>query len=217
MYMTDRSVIKREAGMGPKIIDKDEKRGAIVGAAAEIFARMGYRAATMEKISHEAGIAKGTTYLYFKSKQELFLAVFDWFVDWMLGEAESGLNQPGIGSVELLNTFLENSLKSLDQIRDLFPLYMEFWAAAAAGEQRAVFGVHMRRLYVKYRGAIERLIEKGIREGDFGEETEPDVVASVLVGAMDGLMVQAWLEPELDISRMGRVFMQTLIRGLAEK
>ncbi len=203
--------------MGPKVVDKEEKREAIVAAAAEIFARNGFRAATMDMISRRAGIAKGTTYLYFRGKAELFLAVFDWYVDWMLGEAEREMGSQEGGALEKMNGFMENSLQSLEQIRDMFPLSMEFWAASATGEQRAVFGDHMRQLYVRYRRVVGRLIRQGVQEGVFGPDTDPEAISSALVGTMDGLMVQAWLEPELDIPKTGRVFMETLIRGMAGK
>ena len=47
----------------------------ILEAARHIFARLGYAATNVEDIAKEAGMAKGTVYLYFKSKEEVFGAV----------------------------------------------------------------------------------------------------------------------------------------------
>jgi len=51
----------------------DRKR-LIVAAAQRVFARKGYRSASMREIAEEAGVAKGSIYLHFKSKDELALA-----------------------------------------------------------------------------------------------------------------------------------------------
>ena len=201
--------------MGPRTVNKGEKREAIVAAAAEVFAQRGYRAATMDSISREASIAKGTTYLYFKSKRDLFLAVFDWYVDNMLGEATTAMGPAEGGIVQKLERFMEETLEALEEVRNIFPLTMEFWTASATGEHRLLFGKHMARLYVRYREVVAAMIDQGVAEGVFRSDTDSEALASVLVGAIDGLKIQTWLEPEMDIFKLGRVFMKTFIRGLA--
>ena len=51
-----------------------DKKRLIVTAAQRVFARKGYRAASMQEIAGEAGVAKGSIYLHFRSKDELALA-----------------------------------------------------------------------------------------------------------------------------------------------
>jgi AcrR family transcriptional regulator len=50
------------------------KRNTILDAARGVFSRQGYSASAMDDVAEEAGIAKGTLYLYFKSKEDLYLA-----------------------------------------------------------------------------------------------------------------------------------------------
>ena len=52
---------------------KEDKRRAILDAAMGVFSRKGYHAASIQEIAEEAGVAKGSVYLYFKSKDELAL------------------------------------------------------------------------------------------------------------------------------------------------
>lgn len=54
---------------------KERKRKAIADAARELFAEFGYRSVSMEQIAQRASVAKGTVYLYFKDKAELFDAL----------------------------------------------------------------------------------------------------------------------------------------------
>jgi AcrR family transcriptional regulator len=56
---------------------KQAQRERIVAAADRLLARRGFRGTTMDDVATEAGIGKGTTYLYFRSKDDLALAVID--------------------------------------------------------------------------------------------------------------------------------------------
>jgi AcrR family transcriptional regulator len=54
---------------------KQRNRDALLKAAEELFSEKGFKSSTMQQISEKAGLAKGSTYLYFKSKEELFTTV----------------------------------------------------------------------------------------------------------------------------------------------
>ena len=62
--------------------DKQERHHAILDAAARLLARSPERIANMADVADEAGLAKGTVYLYFPSKEELLLAVHERNIDW---------------------------------------------------------------------------------------------------------------------------------------
>ena len=61
----------------PKIAEatRAARRDQIVAAALACFARTGYHATTMADVAAQAGVSKGTPYLYFDSKQALFIAL----------------------------------------------------------------------------------------------------------------------------------------------
>lgn len=58
----------------PKVVPKykDEAKGRILDAAAQVFAEKGFSRATMDDIAKKIGVSKGALYLYFKSKEQLF-------------------------------------------------------------------------------------------------------------------------------------------------
>src|SRR5919205_2527287 len=64
-----------------------DKREAILRAATEVFARNGYFNAKVADVARAAGVADGTVYLYFKSKEELLHSIFDRGVAAALEEA----------------------------------------------------------------------------------------------------------------------------------
>src|SRR6478735_5146331 len=57
--------------------DRNDKRERILVAAERIFARHGFFAARVSEIAKEAGVADGTIYLYFKSKDDLLISLFE--------------------------------------------------------------------------------------------------------------------------------------------
>jgi AcrR family transcriptional regulator len=64
------------------VLDRETRRQQILEAATTVFARKGYRHTSVADIIEAAGIARGTFYLYFQSKEEIFLALIDrWFED----------------------------------------------------------------------------------------------------------------------------------------
>jgi TetR/AcrR family fatty acid metabolism transcriptional regulator len=67
--------------MSPKYVDKKQKAKEIAGAALQVFYQKGYAAASIDQIAAAAGIAKGTVYEYFPSKDRLYLAAIMVFVE----------------------------------------------------------------------------------------------------------------------------------------
>lgn len=69
--------------MSPAIVDKDKKRQDLIEAALMVFSKLGYAAASMDKIGEAAGVGKSTIYEYFESKADVFIAAFEAWIDQM--------------------------------------------------------------------------------------------------------------------------------------
>lgn len=67
--------------MGRREENKAHKHGALVDAGLRLFGAHGFERASIEQIAADAGIARGTFYLYFDSKESLFEAIVDGFFD----------------------------------------------------------------------------------------------------------------------------------------
>jgi AcrR family transcriptional regulator len=75
--MASRVTVPRGRHAPPLAVRQDVQRGRLFGAAAAVFARMGYADASAEAISREAGMSKATFYEHFPNKEECLLALFD--------------------------------------------------------------------------------------------------------------------------------------------
>ena len=81
--------------MSPPRGDAESRRAVILDAALLVFGQYGYRRTSMDDIAREAGIAKGTIYLSFASKEEVFQALSQRLAQRMLAGAEAASRQPG--------------------------------------------------------------------------------------------------------------------------
>src|SRR5256885_5595907 len=94
-----------------------DKREAILRAATKVFARSGYFTSKVADIAAEAGIADGTVYLYFKSKDEILHSIFDRAMERFIGEGRDQLADLAT-PVERLRRIAELHLERLGADRD---------------------------------------------------------------------------------------------------
>jgi TetR/AcrR family transcriptional regulator len=92
--------------------EKEQRRNLIIDAAEKVFFSKGVETATMDEVAHVAEYSKGTLYLYFKNKDELFLAIME--------RALSHLSQRFM-------KVLESDKCGLDKIHDIGKAYFEFY------------------------------------------------------------------------------------------
>ena len=193
----------------------NNKGALIIEAAARVFASRGYNGTLMADIATEAGIGKGTIYEYFDSKEDLFFAVFEWFVRATETEAKVSIHALGGSASERLEALSDSLMKSWLQMLDMFSLVMEFWSASASSQLRKRFKRAFREGYSDFRQIVSALIRDGMQRGEFRPEVDAESVAAALVGTWDALLLQAWFDDSFDPLNTARRFMSVLIRGLA--
>jgi AcrR family transcriptional regulator len=132
-------------------------KAKLIAAAAKVFAREGFQAASVEEIAERAGYSHGAVYSNFSGKEELFLAVFEDYMAKRVRELASA------GAIE--GTLPERARAAADQWmqrfsedRDTFLLHLEFMIHAARNPHlREQLGGRMATLRVE----IERQLSEG--------------------------------------------------------
>ncbi len=105
----------------------------ILSAAAEVFGEKGFAKATVEDIAREAGIAKGTVYLYFSSKEELYRAAFARYIS-ELKDLAIGALRSGRGVEDAIRAFVDTKLAYLEEHVTFFSVYQsEAWSDIGRG------------------------------------------------------------------------------------
>ena len=163
-----------------------DKRAAILRAAISVFARCGYFNSKVADIAREAGVADGTVYLYFKSKEEILHSIFDRSVEEALGAARkrvARLTDPR----EKLRQIAHMHLERLGADRDLAVVFqVELRGSTKFMEEFSAAG------FAEYLTLIRSTFEEGQRAGLFRADLNARVVAKVLFGALDE-MATNWI------------------------
>ena len=163
-----------------------DKREAILRAATRVFARNGYFNSKVADIASAAGVADGTVYLYFKSKEEILHSIFDRGVDTAITEARQQLEAIS-DPREKLRRIAHLHLERLGADRDLAVVFqVELRASTKFMEEFSAAG------FAEYLGLIRSTFEEGQRAGVFRTELNAKVVSKILFGALDE-MATNWI------------------------
>ncbi len=170
----------------PIIKDKETKRRHLIEAAAETFAKKGFHATKMQEVANAASVAKGTLYEYYATKEDLFLAVYDaWINDYeelltvRLKDADDAVGRADV----IRETAVEYYKKHSNQA----PLLLEFWAHALRSDNK-VFLERVRRLYNVLSGFGEKITENLIEAGVFSP-VDSKSIALLEAGISDGIFL----------------------------
>jgi AcrR family transcriptional regulator len=114
------------------------RHSQILDAARQVFARRGFAEASMDEIAQAAGLAKGTLYLYYKSKQELHRASLREGLMELCGEIELQMDRASSlrGVVE---TYVATKVSYFERHRDFFRMYLAEFGNALTGGACADF------------------------------------------------------------------------------
>ena len=194
-----------------------DKKARIIEAAALIFAQKGFAGSSVADIAVKAEIGKGTVYAYFDSKEDLFFAVFEWYMMQTGAAAKVSISQLGGSASQRLGALSDSIMGMWDEIKDAFTLTMEFWAASSSSQMRQRFKEAFRRLYEEFRAIVVSLIRDGIERGEFRSDVNAESIAAALVGTWDALFIQAWFEKNFDPLITARNFLKVVIKGLSNE
>ncbi len=89
-----------------------DKENAILDAAIQLFSEQGFNQTNMDQISRRAGIAVGTVYLYFKTKEEILSAIFERFLSGYDRELQEALSSPS-SPQEKMKRLIETDLETI--------------------------------------------------------------------------------------------------------
>jgi TetR/AcrR family transcriptional regulator, fatty acid metabolism regulator protein len=166
-----------------------DKRAAILRAATQVFARNGYFNAKVADIARSAGVADGTVYLYFRSKEEILHSIFDRGVGEAIADARrqiADVTDPR----EKLRRIARLHLERLGADRDLAVVFqVELRGSTKFMEEFSAAGL------AEYLRLIREAFEEGQRAGLFRAELNAKVVAKILFGALDEMATNWILSP----------------------
>jgi len=201
--MTAHSVSGKKASGG-------DKRERILDAAERVFARHGFYNARVAEIAQVAGVADGTIYLYFKSKDDLLISLFE-------------------SRMERLNTQLSEAVSTGTSAPERIQCFLDAYAALAKDNPNVaeVLTIELRQSskfmkeyanprFGDFLRLLAGIIEEGQRAGELHDGIPPQTAARAMFGAIDELVL-AWVlggGEKFDIVRAAEQLGDMMLRGL---
>jgi AcrR family transcriptional regulator len=174
----------------------DERRAELINAAIEVFAQKGLDDTTVADITKAAGVAKGTFYLYFTSKEHLLAALRERFVEDALEHAATLFEHVGKedwwGVVDAtVESAIDFALEHRDSIRI-------FGREGLTSKTAGIMATAERKLNAMFAAGIQA----GVAAGVF-HVSDPELTAIYLHHAIDGAVFEAILfDQDLDRDRL---------------
>lgn len=192
--------------------EKEIRRNQILSTAKRLFFSEGYQSVTMEKIAREAELAKGSIYLHFRGKEEIYTQI-------LLGDIDAFYQQIVFLEVKKdsaaarLLRFAEIYLDLFLQDRELFRIMMNFQFYPDRLTLSEELNQRLRQSMKKNIGVIERIFEQGIANGEFVSENSPSLCRRVYWGLLNGIISQYLFTRSAE--KGGELLRTTLGEGLA--
>ena len=196
--------------MSPRPDVSDNRKNQIMNAAEQVFAKKGFDEARMDDIAEQTGLSKGTLYLYFKSKEDLVIAILDRI---FLG-AFKQLQTPkavGASATEAVLQFTEEVIRDYLKMLRMMPVAYEFLALAFRNKivQKA-----LSQYFKVYMDALVPLIQYGIDTGEFRPVDAQEV--AIATGALFEGTILLWVydRSQVDVERYIRSSIKLLLEGV---
>ena len=170
-----------------------QTREKILATAARLFSVQGYEGTALSQVAREANVSKALVLWHFDSKEKLFQAALGrtlepYFID--IDDLD-GLDEPS--QIErLIDLFYEFVQENVFSVRFVLGLILR-------GDPQPDDEVLRRigELYRLFRSLLAEIIEQGRKNGRFRPEVRPELDASMIVAALDGILIEHFMSQEL--------------------
>jgi AcrR family transcriptional regulator len=199
--------------MAPRPDVSEERRTQIIESAIKVFAREGFADARMEDVASESGLSKGLLYWYFKSKEEIIIAIADLLFSGEFRRMEK-LTAEGLTARASLDRFLDIFIDDLRGILKVAPVIYEFYALAFRNTVvRRVMQKYLRR----FLAIMQPIIQQGMDNGEFASG-DARRTAIAIGAALEGtLLLWAYAPNMVQPEAQLRAAMALLLAGLEFK
>ncbi|MEZ5289515.1 MAG: TetR/AcrR family transcriptional regulator [Vicinamibacterales bacterium] len=188
------------------------RRRALLAAASRVFGRKGFEPATMDEIATEAGVAKGTIYLYYPSKRAIYEATFASSLAEITAVTDAGVHAAPTPRAAIA-AFVEARVRYFQEHPDAFRLYVTEVSRLVAdrgprrGACRMALDGHTRSLEAVFAAAVGRGEMRGV---------DPAAAAHAVFDITRGLVARRLLTcAESDAARDVAFLVELIWTGLA--
>ena len=170
----------------------EERKTQILDAAAIVFSQQGLSNTRMDDIVKQSGLSKGALYWYFKSKEEIILALMHRFFAQDLEDLSQFL-EANESVREALLQYIESLVSGYMEMQSLVPLIYDYYSSAIRDAEKRTF---FKAYFQQYQSRMRDVVQHGIDVGEF-KQTNVDTFALTLTAVIEGLFMLNTMEVEI--------------------
>jgi|SRR6185437_4484406 len=176
------------AGKSKQDVVSEFRCAEILAAARKVFATRGFSDATVDEIASAAGIAKGTVYLYYPSKRDIYLAALKHGLLELQDRTRATMHAAE-GIRAKLHAFIRTRIEYAEANRDFIKIYhSEFGNLANANVSDSEF----QQLYLKQAKMLEGVLQDAVEKGEI-RQIRTDFTGYIIYDMVKGVMTQRLL------------------------
>lgn len=167
--------------------EKEQRRMEIIHAAEKVFFSKGFESAKMDDVATEAELSKGTLYLYFKSKEEVYMAIVLKAMKLLreMFDDVAATNENGLCKVRKIGEAYIHFNKE-------YPNYYNalLYFSSVKIDEEALEGSEL-KAFIENKDVMDvfvTIIEEGIKDGSLRQDLEPNKTALLLWGQTSGML-----------------------------
>ena len=186
-----------------------DKYRQILDAAIRVFARQGFHQSTVAQIAKEAGVADGTIYLYFKSKDDILFQFYEFKARQVFERFRQGVDE-ATHAVDKLRNLVRTHLSEFQNDINMAIVYQ-----AETHQHRRTAQEIIKEMSKMYRDIVTEIVELGQREGDLRVDLTIGLVMRLINGAVNEV-INAWIHAggEYDLVAMAEPLVDLFLGGI---
>ncbi|OCL26510.1 hypothetical protein U472_10970 [Orenia metallireducens] len=162
------------------MVEKSKKE-RLIQASIKLFAQQGYHNTTVAEIADEAGVAKGTVYWYFNSKEELFWGIIVSRIESINEKITEEVSKINKTAIEKIGTVIRLQLNLFKDNKNIVKMIHE--SSFSPGEN---FYKKMQQLRAIGINSVAKIVKEGQENGEFVVDIEAEELANFILGSISG-------------------------------
>jgi AcrR family transcriptional regulator len=190
-------------------------RETIIRESMKLFLARGFRGTSVKEITAAAGIARGTLYWYFSSKEEVLKGILEKFDREFVEGLRQAIGQ-AIGNFtnkyKIFHKFATEFARDHRDLALVFNALLNEIVGTGTEAEKVTMAV-----YERFRLVIEGMLEEARRDGSIKADIDPAIYAHIILASHTGMLVQWFVAgPSLSMPAFTRAFQDFILRGVAE-
>lgn len=191
-------------------VDSSER---LLNAGMRLFVKKGYKASSVAEITKVAGLTRGALYCHFKTKEDLAREIIKLFEEKFLSRMIVHVEGGGGSPLEKFERMIAFNIWFAGEHADLC-LFMTVISAEMCGSRNRL-EPHLKSVYRRWSEFIAGILKEGKGTGAFKKEIDPHMMALVIIGVHDGVLLQKEMNREaINLRSYTKQFRNLIISGV---